>query len=56
MQQVKDTHVASNQMKEYLSSSLPVRYVVPQDFVLGPLLLILCINDVLHLTQDRIIM
>jgi hypothetical protein len=39
IQQVKDTHVASNQLKEYLSSSLPVRYIVPQDFVVGPLLL-----------------
>jgi hypothetical protein len=37
-QQVKVTQVADNQLKEYLSSSLPVRYGVPQGSVLVPLL------------------
>jgi hypothetical protein len=29
-QHVKVTHIENNQMKEYLSNSLPVRYGVPQ--------------------------
>jgi hypothetical protein len=55
-QQVKVTHVVNNQLKEYLSSSLPVRYGAPQTSVLGSILFILCVNDVSHLTQGRTIM
>jgi hypothetical protein len=55
-QHVKVTHTEGNQTREYLSGSLPVRYGVPQGMVLGPLLFILYINDIPHLTKGRSIM
>jgi hypothetical protein len=42
-QQVKVTHIEGNQMREYLSSSLPVRYEVTHRSALGPLLFIIYI-------------
>jgi hypothetical protein len=55
-QHVKVTHTESNQTREYLSGSLPIRYGVPKGSVLGPLLFILYINDIPHLTKGRSIM
>jgi hypothetical protein len=55
-QHVKVTHTEGNQTREYLSRSLPVRYGVPQGLVLGPVLFILYINDIPHLTKGRSIM
>jgi hypothetical protein len=51
-QQAKVTHIEKNQLKEYLSNRLPVIYGIP----LGPLLFILYVNGVPHLTQGRSIM
>jgi hypothetical protein len=47
---VKVTHAANNELKEYLSSGLPVTYAILQGSILGALLFILYVNDVPHLS------
>jgi hypothetical protein len=55
-QHVKVTHSEGKQRWDYLSSSLPVRYGVPQGLVLGRLLFITYINDIPNLAEGRSIM
>jgi hypothetical protein len=54
--QVKLTYAANNQLKKYLSSSLPVRWEVSQGSVSEPLLFMLDTNVVpLHKDKQKCI-